>query len=1062
MGYRRTLLGRWSVRDRLAVLVMGLTVAFLVGSVLLVFAAGGQATAIAAEFESPGSATAYPPHATARKRAPETALVLPVATVRLPNGSTTTAVGVPPDPQRRFGDREVALRPSHGLPTLGDLDEAEQLRLAGREATVTVVVHPRDGGESLFAPAWVVTDTETVRHLGPTGAVVLSADEPTPGRHQSTALRGALGFFLAGTRQALGLVRVVVAGGAVLVGVTAFSVTRMSVCDRITTIRMVRSTGGPPSVVLALFAGRALGLTAVGVALGYALGVILPRVAVNLAVTVGLPTSLTLRVTPAAVRVLVPTLVGLLAVGAGAGLAAAWPAARKPPARLSGAAAGSPTRGSNTPGSGTPDSGTPDSSTARTGSWGTKSTRPIRSATSRLRAAASPTLLGWRPLVPSVATLTAFVLVGALVAAAAGVAAPLATADGATATSPESTHPVSSQVPAAYADALRRQGIDASAEILLFAVIDGRPVPARGADYGAFASVTPARIVRGSPPGAADEAVVGADVARSLGLGPGDRLTLGGSTRTALDQVAVVGVFAAPGPFDDQVIVSLDTARHLSTVGPGRANVIRADSLPDPREPNGTVGVVDVDVPGPVVADGEFPVRVTVRNDARSERTATVAASFRRQSRTVRVTVPPTSRRTATVRLATGPPGTTELRVGGVTRSVRVVDADALALVSVPGRAPPESEPRIRVVNATGHPVSGATVDVTVTEAESGSDSDIGTDATSGAGSDSRSPDGNTSNSTVETNGNGFARIPLDGPGTYALRASRGNRSVRETVAVRRGVARQPTAELDVSPARPSLATRPTARITFVNPWNRTVNRTGTVETPGGPHTRRLVLAPGERTTVRVRPARRPPGEYEVRVHSAGETLATTTYRVTGDERIVSALASGGRSGTTAIGRAIEVAFGNLGLVLVGLGALAGLMTVGATTATFAQAVQARSQTVGIRRATGADPLTVLRLVLADAVRVGVVATAVALGLALVALRGLEAAGALAVFGVGLSPTPSPAVLAGSAVGALGLTILGAGLAAVGLLVRPPAALLAGRRAERRTDAGPPRGGSDD
>lgn len=1022
MGYRRALLGRWSVRDRLGVLVVAVTVAFLVGSVLVVLAAGGQATAIATEFTSPGTATYYPTPDLARERAPEESVVLPVSAVRLPDGGTTTVVAVPRTRQPPFAAGDVRLPTGRKTPTRGDLEGPERMTLAGPDGRVSVVVHPPDGRAralpSLFPPSWVLADGGTVRRLGPTGAFVLTTDNPKAGGYRSTPLRGALGFFLAGTRQALGLLRVFLAGGAVLVGVTVFSVTRMSVRDRMATIRLVRSTGGRPAGVLGVFAARALALTALGVALGYALGLVLCRAVVNAAVAVGLPTSLSIRVTPAAMGVLVPTFVTVLAVGAVAGLAAAWPAARRPPARLTAAAARTTPAESRTSGS------------------------------SRLRRAATPALLGWRPLVPSVATLAAFVAVVALVAALGSVAAPVAGSEDATITEPGSAHPVGSQVPTTYTTALRDRGIDASAEILLFEVIDGRPVPARGADYEAFASVTPARLVRGRPPAADHEAVVGADLAETLDVGPGDRLPLGGSTRTALDRVTVVGVFLAPGPFDDQVVVPLDTARHLSTVEAGRANVIRAEKLPDRPASNGSVGILEVHVPGRVVANRSMPVRVTVGNAALEERTTRIAVRFRGQSREVRVSVPRTSRRTVTVRFDAGSPGTGQVRAGDRTRRVRVVRPDALALVGVPARAPPGSEPRVRVVNATGHPMSGDGANATVTVTRTGTGNGTGTGTGNGTGngtgpSDDTGP-GTATNHTVEPNAAGYVRLPLAGAGAYRVRATSGDRSVRATITVRPGVTRQPTVDLEVSPARPSPLSRPTVRVDVYNPWNRTLARTLTVGAPGGPRSRTPTLEPGERTTVTVRPAGRPPGEYDLRVSAAGETLAATSYRVTGDERILSALATGGRTGTTGIGRALAVAFGNLQLVLGALVGLAGLMTVGATTATFAQAVHARARTVGIRRATGAPPGAVLRLVLADAARVGIGATALAIGLALGGLRALAAGGSLAVFGVRLSPIPSPVVLAGTAVGALGLTLLGAGLATAGLLARPPADLVDG------------------
>lgn len=59
MGYRRALVLRWSRRDRLAALVVALSVAFLVGTTLVVLAAGTQTAGMAAEFGSTGHVTHY-------------------------------------------------------------------------------------------------------------------------------------------------------------------------------------------------------------------------------------------------------------------------------------------------------------------------------------------------------------------------------------------------------------------------------------------------------------------------------------------------------------------------------------------------------------------------------------------------------------------------------------------------------------------------------------------------------------------------------------------------------------------------------------------------------------------------------------------------------------------------------------------------------------------------------------------------------------------------------------------------------------------------------------------
>jgi hypothetical protein len=124
MGYRRALLRRWSRRDRLAVLVVAVTVAFLTGTTVLLLAAGAQTTAIAAQFASPGSAVFYEDPAVANAAAEGDDAVLPVAAVRVENESGSArarVVGVAGEPVPV--DRR-AFRPGNGT-TLGTLDGPE-------------------------------------------------------------------------------------------------------------------------------------------------------------------------------------------------------------------------------------------------------------------------------------------------------------------------------------------------------------------------------------------------------------------------------------------------------------------------------------------------------------------------------------------------------------------------------------------------------------------------------------------------------------------------------------------------------------------------------------------------------------------------------------------------------------------------------------------------------------------------------------------------------------------------------------------------------------------------
>ncbi|WP_226010847.1 FtsX-like permease family protein [Halomicrobium salinisoli] len=970
MSYRRALLARWSRRDVLAVVVVALAIAFLTGTVLLVVTAGDRTTAVAAGYDAGSTVATHGSVAAAEAAAGDGAAVVPFATVESPDGERRYVLD-------RRGAGAAGLLPGGGsdadggggatVATLATADERAPVELRGSAGTVEATVTPR-AGRGPVPPEWYVAPSDAVAELGPTGAfVVRDAPEGTL-PHDGVPLRAALAFFAFGTGEALGALAVVAGGSALLVAVVVYSVTRMTVRDRRAAIRVVRSTGAPPRTVLGLFAARAGLLVVAGVALGYAVGVVAVNAAVNVAVFAGLPTSLAPRVTP--------TVAGVVAAGGGAaaligavsGGLAAWPAARCDPADV-----GAERR--------------------RDG-----------------RLAARLSILDARALVPTAATLTAFVAFVVLVAGVAGVVGPL-TAGGATVSEPGAVHPIASSVPATYATALRDRGIDASPEILLFEARDGQPYAARGANYSAFASVTDTELVDGRAPNGSDEAVVGRDLAATLDLGTGDSLTMGGSTDAGLHRVRVVGVFAAPGPYDDQALVPLPVARHLANRASGQVHFVRADRLPegDPFDQRGAVA--DLSVPSPVPPNGSVPVEVTVRNAEGDERSIPVAVALGNQSIEESVSVPGGDERTVTVEFAAPPPGRYEVRAGDLNRTVTVAPRDAVRLGPLPERAPPNATLRVRVRTPYGDPVPNATVAV--------------------------------GNRSVRTGADGGAWIEPGGPGERRIEVRAGDRTASREITVAADATRRLPLTAEVRPDRPDALTRPTVRLRATNPWNRTVERRYEVAGPGGSSERTVTAAPGANRTAEVSLARQPPGSYDVTVRSSAGTTREFSYRVTGDDRLASALASGGASGQSGIGQAVEAAFGNLRLVVAVVLGLATLMTVGGTTASFARAVHARRRTIGVYRATGASPVRVAALVFRDALVVGALGTAIAIPAGLLALRALARADYLTVFGVRLSTTPSPALLAGVVLGALAVTALGAGLATAALLRVDPYRLFA-------------------
>ncbi|WP_154019066.1 FtsX-like permease family protein [Halococcus agarilyticus] len=1004
MSYTRSLLTRWSRRDRLTVLVVAVTAAFLVGSTLLLAAAGAQTATIADGLDTTTSATYHDSYAAVNATAADE-VVLPTTTVARPNGSAVRFIGVPPDTRTEIADASVgwqrATIPTPNGSIQGPVTTTTRQRFRTSTGPITDEIQPHPTDESVFPAEWYVANASTVQRLGDqsTAAFVIR-----PGRNASgllsvpqsgTPLLSALVFLFAGMREMLTALLAATVGSALLIVVVVYNVLRMSVRDRLETIQVIRSTGGTPRRVLALFGLRAGLIVTVGVALGFAIGVVVTNAVVNVAIYAGLPISLTPKLTPLAIGVLGVMLTVLVLAGVVAGVLAARSAATQPPARLT-------------------ETGRPASDTDH-----------IRFA--RLRRVLTPSLLDPRAVVPTTLTLAVFAVVVLLVLSFAGAVAPLSSPGEGTVAEADAAHVLNSRIDTEYATALRSNGIAASPEILLPQTVDGEPFLALGANYSAFASVTDATLVAGTPPNASttNEVVVGTDLAETLGVEVGESLTLGGSFSPALTRVTVVGTYDATGVANDQLVVPLSTAHHLA-LRPGDVQYIRTEATDfDDRTrtsetaPRNSISVTGVSAPDVAAVNQSIPVAVRVRNLEATNATRELPVSIDNTTRSRTVTLGPDGRGAFTVPITSRTPGNHTLRVGSRSLSIRVFPANALRVpTELPAQAPPNATVFVPVVTPTEEPVANATVSI--------------------------------ANRTTSTGGNGVVQLTLpETPGAYTITAAKGDRpTATRNVTITESADRRLSARLTVTPKTASVLERPEANVTVANPWNATISRELVLTSPVSSRTRTVTLGPGETAAVGIEvfagsDGRASPGTYTIGLRSNGTPLARTEYTIEGDDRLFASLASTGEySQGAGVGQAIRSVFGNVQLLFATMVVLAGLTTVGTTTATFAQVIHARRRAIGIHRATGAAPRGVLKTVLADVCLIAIPATVVAIGLAVGATRALEAVGALTVFGIRLSTaTPGP-VLVGLGIGAFLLAVLGAVFATVPFLARPPTRLL--------------------
>lgn len=958
MGYKASLIRRWTRRDRLAVVVVAVTVAFFTGATLVTAAAARQTTQIAAGYSPVGYVVPG--------RGAATVAVADLA-------GAETYVGVP-DAETVAANASAAW-PSSGHASRSLVDATREIRLAGESRTLTVPVRPRPEqtvvpGDWYAGPKRIAADLGVTERFG-----VRPSDDVAYGR--GTPLKGVLAFFVQGTRSLLALLGALTFGAAVLVGVTVYAVVRSTVSDRRDTIMVLRATGGRHRDVLGAFAARAGLLALTGVLLGYAVGVVLPNAAVNAAVFAGVDVSLTARVTARTLSTLLPGYLLLVLSGALAGVLAARPALARPPLA--------------------PRSETPDDRDGRALAW--------------LR----PDLIGWRPLVPTAGALTVFVVLTVLLVSLAGAVGPVFAAGGATVTEPGAAHPVASTVPQSYADALRASGATASPEILLFSVVRGTPFLSRGAQFDAFANVTGASIVDGERPTGRHEAAVGADLASTLGVSVGDRLVLGGSTRAAFTRVRIAGVFSGSGVTDDQLVVSLPTARHLSNKPSGTVQFVRLRDAPADAASRPGVRVLSLDAPASIAVNESATVTASVANLGDERATARLPVGGSVQSGVQARNVTLGARETASVEipLTATEPGEHEIRVGNRTATVQVRPRTALSVSALPARAPPNATLVVRAETVAGSPVANATVSLGPSESR--------------------------------TDANGTARIRVPSPGERTLRITAGNRTLDRAVTVSRDAECSLVASLEFTPRNPSFLSRPTVRVDARNPWSEPLNRRLTLDGFGGTRSWAVSVPGGESRRTTFELPRQSPGAHELAVRAGTTELARSTLTVSGDDRLAAALATRGNTTRgSSLGQAIQTVFGNLRVLLGTFVALGALVTVGSVTAAFGYAVWAQRRTIGIRRALGTPERAILARVLSDALKVGSVALLAALVAGYAVAFGLAEAGLTTAYGIRIEPRVGAETLAALVAGGLGVVVAGAAAAAIPLLRAQPRDVLAG------------------
>ncbi len=158
-----------------------------------------------------------------------------------------------------------------------------------------------------------------------------------------------------------------------------------------------------------------------------------------------------------------------------------------------------------------------------------------------------------------------------------------------------------------------------SPEIFVFTTIDGKAVTVRGVEFKDFMNLENGKILSGHLPNCTQEAMIGWRIARSMNLYVGENLTLYGSFKPSIAVVHITGIFKTNDPADDEILVSLPTARALAGIGAGQVSIIRVktndvskvERLMNPLYPKFTVRVNSTHQ---IYLGDRLPVNITIRN----------------------------------------------------------------------------------------------------------------------------------------------------------------------------------------------------------------------------------------------------------------------------------------------------------------------------------------------------------------------------------------------------------------------------------------------------------------
>jgi ABC-type lipoprotein release transport system permease subunit len=159
------------------------------------------------------------------------------------------------------------------------------------------------------------------------------------------------------------------------------------------------------------------------------------------------------------------------------------------------------------------------------------------------------------------------------------------------------------------------QGVEVvSPEVFAPSTLSNQPVMVRGVDPPLFMELQKPEILDGSALTANDStgAMVGATLARQLGLHPGSQITIIGGVRPTIAQLTVRAVFSTGTPLDNEVVAPLWVGEWLRGLGYGVVSIIRIGVAPQqsPTQVAAAVQRVVANASGTAPSAGQTPVEL--------------------------------------------------------------------------------------------------------------------------------------------------------------------------------------------------------------------------------------------------------------------------------------------------------------------------------------------------------------------------------------------------------------------------------------------------------------------